>query len=107
MTTLTKERLDKLYENYLNEGGEIESVDVKFNSVPLVPISKNRNSKVAPKETMTREEVVELTGFSATKIMSMVRFGKFPKPVLFSQRKFVNRYWRRSEVVAFLENNTK
>lgn len=106
MTTLTKERLDKLYENYLNEGGEIESVDVKLNSVPLVPISKN-NGKVAPKETMTREEVVELTGFSATKIMSMVRFGKFPKPVLFSQRKFVNRYWRRSEVVAFLENNTK
>lgn len=106
MTTLTKERLDKLYENYLNKGGEIESVDVKLNSVPLVPISKN-NGKVAPKETMTREEVVELTGFSATKIMSMVRFGKFPKPVLFSQRKFVNRYWRRSEVVAFLENNTK
>ncbi len=106
MTTLTKERLDKLYENYLNEGGEIESVGVRVNSVPLVPISKN-NGKVAPLETMTREEVVELTGFSATKIMSMVRFGKFPKPVLFSQRKFVNRYWRRSEVVAFLENNTK
>lgn len=106
MTTLTKERLDKLYENYLNNGGDIESVDVKLNSVPLVPISKN-NGKVAPLETMNREEVVELTGFSATKIMSMVRFGKFPKPVLFSQRKFVNRYWRRSEVVAFLENNTK
>lgn len=107
MASLTKERLDKLTELYLNKGGEIDSVGVKVKTTPANPFPGNSNGKTAPKETMTREEVVELTGFTATKIMSLVRFGKFPKPVLFSQRKFVNRYWRRSEVVAFLENNTK
>lgn len=106
MTSLTKERLDKLTELYLNKGGEIGAVGVKVKTTPVSPFSGNSNGKTAPKETITREEVVELTGFTATKIMALVRFGKFPKPALSSKQKYVNKYWKRSEVIQFLESNT-
>jgi len=103
---LSKERMNNLYESFLNNGGNVVQVDSSVMKIekhnPLESISNNPSKP--PYEVIKRDEVVEITGMSATKIMANVRFGKFPKPIIYTQKKFVNMYWNKSEVLNFLES---